>query len=67
LNKGSSDWGSLIGDQVLEVLLGDVFTVKLTNNLSNSLFMSSEFGSKINISIIIWETFIKEFTKGFTT
>lgn len=70
MNKGSSNWGSSISDEVLEGLSSDVLTIELSNNSlggHSSELSSSSLLRDINISVIIWETLIEHLLEGLSS
>ena len=70
LDHSSGDWHSSVGDQILERLLGDVFSVHLSNDLSNTDWCSLWSISNIvwlNIIIIIRESLIEQVRKSLST
>lgn len=70
MNKGSSNWGSSISDEVLEGLSSDVLTIELSNNSlggHSSELSSSSLLRDINISVIIWETLVEHLLEGLSS
>ena len=61
LDKLSGDWSFSVGNKVNECLLGDVFSVKLSNSNLSKILARSAWGSlvKVNIAIIIWESLVE--------
>ena len=70
MDKGLSDWGIGVLDEVNESRLGHVLTVKLSNlGLSLMVLLGPVGGLVINgvVSIIIWETLVEDLLEGLAT
>ena len=70
LEEGLGDWGIGVLDQVNEGGSSDVLSVKFTNLDLAGLVLLGPVGSLVIngvVSIIIWETLIKDILKSFTT